>query len=668
MRRIQGSLFAVMTLFILSIGFHGAQAQNLQCKYTLAIEQGFLSQHIKQVGRDETLHNRVVDQYVKRLDPAKIYLLQSDVDFIRTRMKAVVEKTRDRDCLALNAAQARLEERVKERAAFVKKFLDKSYKFDKSVELTLDPESKAIPKTKEEAEDFLKKYVHFQVSNYLATDLKLSEAKSNVIKSWDRILRRMKEQKEDDIYSSYLDSFARALDPHSSFLSKEVLEDFEIQMRLSLEGIGATLSQDDGFTVVEALVAGGSAARDGRIQPKDRIIAVAQGEKGKSENVVEMDLRDVVRLIRGPKGTKVKLTILRKQSDGKTRFDVVLTRDKIQLEDEAASISYLEKGDGDLKRKIGIINLPAFYADSKRGGRSAAGDMKKLLVEARTKRVDGIILDLSQNGGGSLEDAVKIAGLFFQTGTVVKQSSRDEGRGEYVLRDTDSAVDWAGPLVVLTSRVSASASEIVAGTLQDYKRAVVVGNDHTFGKGSVQSVMPIPQDLGAIKVTVGMFFTPGGNSTQHRGVDSDVVIPGPYVTDDMGEKGLDYSLPPKTIPAFLSQEANPKDGANRWTVISAELIKSLREKSKERVGANQEFKKIEEELAKSKAKGKVIKLAEVLKDKEAQDKKEKARAQKNLSKEEKEKEYLKRADIVEATDVLMDLMNLVGSRPVASGR
>lgn len=665
MRRIQRSLFAVLTLIFASVWFSNAQAQNLQCKYTLAIEQGFLSQHINQVGRDETLHNRVVDQYVKRLDPAKIYLLQSDVDFIRARVKTVVEKTKDRDCSALNAAQARLEERVKERAAFVKSFLGKSYKFDNTVELTLDPEGKAIPKTKEEAEDFLKKYVHFQVSNYLATDMKLAEAKTNVIKSWDRILRRMKEQKADDVYSNYLDSFARALDPHSSFLSKEVLEDFEIQMRLSLEGIGATLSQEDGFTVVEALVAGGSAARDGRIQPKDRIIAVAQGEKGKAENVVEMDLRDVVRLIRGPKGTKVKLTILRKQGEGKSRFDVVLTRDKIQLEDEAASISYLEKGEGDIKRKIGIINLPAFYADSKRGGRSAAGDMKKLLADARTKKVDGIVLDLSQNGGGSLEDAVKIAGLFFQTGTVVKQSSRDQGRGELVLRDTDSNVDWVGPLVVLTSRVSASASEIVAGTLQDYRRAVVVGNDHTFGKGSVQSVMPIPQDLGAIKVTVGMFFTPGGNSTQHRGVDSDIVIPGPYVTDDMGEKGLDYSLPPKTIPAFLSPDANPKDGANRWSVVSADWIKSLSEKSKQRVAANAEFKKIEEELAKTKAKGKVIKLAEVLKDKEAQDKKEKARVQKNLSKDEKEKEYLKRADIQEATDVLMDLMNLMGPRPVA---
>ncbi|MFN7825085.1 MAG: S41 family peptidase [Pseudobdellovibrionaceae bacterium] len=661
--------FKFVSLALLTLlSFSFAQAQDISCKYLAAIEQGFLAQHIKYSQRDEALADRVTEQYIKRLDPTKIYLLQSDVDQIRKQVRDFVGKVKDRDCAIFRQIQGVVENRVKERVDFAKGTLGKSYKFDSKVEFLFDPDKKDFPKTKVEAETFLKNYVHFQISNYLATDTKLEEAKTNVSKNWDRSLRRLKETKPDDILSGYLDSFARGLDPHSSFFSKDVLEDFEIQMRLSLEGIGATLSQEDGFTVVEALVPGGAAFRSGSIEPKDRIIAVAQGEKGKFENVVEMDLRDVVRLIRGRKGTKVRLTILRKQGEGKGRFEVTLTRDKINLEDDAASLTYIDREVNGVKRKIALLNLPSFYADSSRGGRSAAADIKRLIAEAKTKKADGLVLDLSNNGGGSLEDAVKIAGLFFQTGNVVKQSSRDEGRGEIILKDNDPLVDWNGPMVVLTSRVSASASEIVAGTLQDYKRAVIVGNDHTFGKGSVQSVMQIPQNLGAIKVTVGMFFTAGGDSTQHRGVDSDIQIPGPYVTDDMGEKTLEYSLPPKKLPSFLSNEAFVKEGASAWSMVQPEWIPQLREKSKLRVDQNEEFKKIVTELEKTKAKGKLIKLSEVVKDKEAQEKKEKAKSAKNQSKAEKEKEYLKRPDVQEATNVLMDLIQLMGSKSVATKR
>jgi carboxyl-terminal processing protease len=639
-----------------------AEGNDLQCRYLFAIESGFLNQHVKYSERDAALQERVIDQYIKRLDPTKVYLLQSDVDSIKKTLGNIFESTKNKECGPLDSVQKILVTRVKERAEFAKKMLDKSYKFDNKVEIVFDPDKKPFPKTSEEANDFLKKYIHFQISNYLATDMKLDEAKSNVIKSWDRTVKRTVDTKEDDIYAGYLDSFARGLDPHSSFFSKDVLEDFEIQMSLSLEGIGATLSSQEGFTVVEALVPGGSAARSGQIQPQDKIIAVGQGEKGALENVVEMDLRDVVRKIRGEKGTKVRLTVLRKQGDGKKRFDVVLVRDKIKLEDEAASILYIDKDVGGVKKKIGVLNFPSFYADSKRGGRSSAADLKKLITEARAQKVDGLVLDLANNGGGSLEDAVKIAGLFFRTGNVVKQSSREEGKGEMTYKDSDGAVDWPGPLVVLTSRISASASEIVAGTLQDYKRAVIVGNDHTFGKGSVQSVMPIPQNLGALKITVGMFFTPGGYSTQHRGVNSDIQIPGQYVMDDIGEKYLDYSLPEKKIDNFISQDAYVKEGNEAWMTINPEWIKTLADKSKVRVAKDPEFKKIEDELAKTKAKGKVIKLTEVTKDKE---KKEKAKAIKNASKAEKDKEYLKRPDIVEASNVLADLIALESGKAVA---
>lgn len=660
---ISSLVLAGSFLFFTSSFSHAQGKDDLECRYMSAIEGGFLANHIRFANRDAELANHTIEQYIKRIDPSKIYLLSTDVDQIKGWMAGLFEKTKNKDCAFLTETQKLLVKRAEERAEFAKKFLGKDYKFDAKTEFTFDPDKKTFPKTSDEANDFMKKYIHFQIANYQATDMKMDEAKKNVIKTYERAVKRLQDTKETDLYSDYLDSFARALDPHSSFFSRDSLEDFEIQMRLSLEGIGATLSSQDGFTVVEQLVPGGAAAKSGLIEPQDKIIAVGQ-EKGSMENVIDMDLKDVVKKIRGAKGTKVRLTILRKKGEGKQRLDVALTREKVNLEDEAASIIYQDKEISGKKKKIGIINFPSFYADSRRGGRSSAADLKKIIKEANEKKVDGLVLDLSSNGGGSLEDAVKIAGLFFKTGNVVKQSSRDASRGEQTLSDTDPAVDWAGPLVLLTSRISASASEIVAGTLQDYKRAVIVGGDHTFGKGSVQSVLPMPNNLGALKVTVGMFFVPGGNSTQHRGVEADVVLPGPYSTEDVGEKFLDYSLPPQKISPFLSQDAYVKEGQGNWTMLKPEWVKSLRDKSVARVEKNEDFKKIEDELKKAKARGKLIKVSEVLKDKnETKSKKEKEKAARYGNKEQKNKEYLKRPDINEATNVLMDLMEAEGSQP-----
>ena len=287
--------------------------------------------------------------------------------------------------------------------------------------------------------------------------------------------------------------------------------------------------------------------------------------------------------------------------------------------------------------------------------KGSAADMKKVIAQAREKKADGLVLDLSNNGGGSLEDAVKIGGLFIKTGNIVKQSSRAEGK-EIPLADTDEQVDWQGPLVILTSRISASASEIVSGAMKDYNRAVVVGSDHTYGKGSVQTVLPVPGELGALKVTIGMFFTPGGFSTQHRGVESDVIIPSPYSVDDIGEKSMDYSLPPKKLPSFLSKEAYVTKNDGAWLEVKPDWIKKMKSRSTERVAKNEDFKKITDELEKTKKLGKVIKVSEVLKEKGEKDKK--VKKSRYAGKDEKEKEYLKRADIQEASAVVADLIVL----------
>ncbi len=669
--KLMSATLALCLLFLLPlINAEAASSKGpeLECRYLGAIESVYLSQHVKYAQRDKALQDRVIDQYIKHLDIFKISLLATDVAEIKKSMANIFDNIKTKDCSPLDNAEKIVLKRMKERAEFVKKMLGKDYKLDTKVEFIFDSQKKPFATTQKEAEDFLRKYVHFQISNYLSADEKIDEAKTNVVKSWDRNVKRLAEQKAEKNYSEYLDAFALALDPHSSYFSRDQNEDFRIQMSLSLEGIGATLSSQDGFTVIEALVPGGAASRSGLVQAQDKIVAVGQGEKGAMENVIEMDLPDVVKKIRGPKGTKVRLIVLRKKGEEKNRLEVTLVRDQVKLEDEAAALHYLDKEVGGVKKKIAVLELPSFYSDNRRGGRSAASDLKKLITDARNAKADGVVLDLSNNGGGSLEDAVKIAGLFFATGNVVKQSAREENNSEareIALKDTDSTVDWPGPMAVLTSRISASASEIVSGTLKDYKRAVIVGSEHTFGKGSVQTVMDIPPqsgELGAVKVTVGMFFTPGGFSTQHRGVEADVKIPGAYDQDDIGEKYLDYSLPPKQLPPFLSQDAYVKEGKDAWIPLESNWLKSLADKSKARVEKSEDFKKIVDDLSKEKSRGKLIKVSESVKDKE---KRESKKAAKNAPKEDKEKEYLKRADVQEAANVVADLLGLEAGNSVA---
>ncbi len=628
----------------------------LQCQFVYTIEQMFLGNHIKFQSRTTEMENRLVDQYIKRLDGSKIYFTNADIEKIKKSMKGAFEKIKTRKCDFLKEVQTIYLAKVQARTDFAKNLLGPKYKLDEKAEFTFDPDKRDFYKTDKEAEEFVKNYIHFQVANYVSTDMKLEEAKKSVIKNYERAIKRISDTTPEDLLVQYLDSFARALDPHSSFLSRDFFEEFNINMSLSLEGIGATLSQQDGFTLIDALVPGGAASRSGLVQIQDKILAVGQ-EKGPMENVIDMDLKDVVKKIRGKKGTKVRLNILRAEGDGKKRQEITLVRDKVNLEDEAAQLVPFEKEVNGQKKKFGVINLPSFYSDGKRGGRSCATDMKKLIKEAKAQKLEGLVLDFSQNGGGSLEDAVKIAGLFFKTGNVVKQAGRSDGREEQVYADTDSDTDWSGPLVVLTSRVSASASEIVAGALQDYKRAVVVGSDHTFGKGSIQTVVPIPYDLGAVKVTIGMFYIPGGNSTQHKGVDGDVLLPNIYV-DELGEKTLDYSLPPVKLPAFLSKEANVTEGDAKWSMINSDLIKKLKEKSVKRVAADPEFKKQIDDAKKTQEKGRLIKVADILKDSKEKNEKEKKQKLARYNKDERMKEYIKRPEVVEAVAVLSDLVDL----------
>ncbi|OFZ22337.1 MAG: hypothetical protein A2X94_02415 [Bdellovibrionales bacterium GWB1_55_8] len=598
----------------------------LQCALLPQLFEGFLRNHYAVRKLNAELKQRTVEQFTKAIDPSKSLLLETDLVRVRTLASGVFESMGNNDCNGLLEVSKILVERAKEDETYVRQFMGKDYKLDDSVELMLDPEKRGYSKTPGERQDLLKKMLHFQMSNYLLAEMKLPDAKKSLVHRYELITKRLSERKLEDLVTAYAESFASALDPHSDYMSADLLEDFRINMGLSLEGIGASLSSQDGFTVIEDLIPGGGAERSKLLQPKDKIIAVAQDSK-KPVPVIDMELKEVVKMIRGKKGTKVTLTVLREGEKTET-FDITIVRDKIDIKEQAAKITYEERTVGARKVKLGIIDLPSFYGSDDQGGRSAYNDVKKILLEARAEKVDGIVLDLSRNGGGLLDYAVKISGLFIRKGAVVATKSTDNEI--QILADEDEEVVYSGPLVVLTSRLSASAAEILAGALRDYRRALVVGGDHTFGKGTVQVVSGLPLGLGAMKVTTGMFFLPGGVSTQHTGVASDVLLPSVFNSEDLGEKTMDYSLPPQTMKAFLSDSANSPDPTRHWKPVDPAIVRKISERSGERIAKEAKFADIRKQIEeRNKNKG-VVRLADLMKKaNEENGKKKKDKAKRN---------------------------------------
>ena len=645
-----------------------ASAATLACPFLYPIITAMLQEHIIHNAVNTNLEHKTVEQYIKFLDGAKIYFLESDVNKIKGLLKGIYKNLQKQSCENIMTVHKMHLKRIKERMKFAQRFLGKKYKFNSKESLLLDNSKRKYPKTKAQLESFQEKYIHFQVANFKVADMELDEAKKQVIKRYRRDFNQLNSQNTEKLYANFLYAVARSLDPHSDFLSKERLEDFEMQMRLFLEGIGASLSSENGYTVIENLIKGGAAEASRLLQVEDKILAVAQGTKGAFVPIIDMPLNEVVQLIRGPKGTKVRLKILRPMPNKKSNhFQVTLIRRKINLEDNAAKVHYINhpvkssKRSKKKKKTIAILELPSFYLDSsaQRKGRSVYRDVKKLLHQIKKKKTDGLVLDLSSNGGGILTEAVKVAGLFFKTGNVVQTKGKDQEFSSGILSDKDPQVNYPGPLVILTSRFSASASEIVAGALKDYERAVIAGADHTYGKGSVQSVVHLSKDIGAFKVTMGMFFIPGGDSTQHKGVISDIILPSIYSREDIGEQYLDYSLPPKVIKSFISKTAYIDKGRHSWKRITKSILKKLTALSKKRVGESEDFKEILAEIEKNKKDDKIIHIEEILnEDEEIKEKKEIAK-QKSRDPEFRDKEYLKRADIKEAVHITADLIDIL---------
>lgn len=673
-------LFFSVALSSLSQVAHAGDAPGLTCAMVPTLTQFLLRYHVSIHSASDDLDQKAADQMIKHLDPSKVLLLQSDVDELKPKIFKYFKSLKDNpDCKDLDAVHDLLVKRAKEQLAYAKQALGPDYKLDENVELQLDPDKRSFPKDEKESQARQLVQIHFQISNYLLafqenpgkakkkgeiSPKDMQKAKDQLVHRYELSVKRMEELKKSDVYNYAVNSFAGAMDPHSNYLSPEDTEDFRINMNLSLEGIGASLSNEDGYTVIQELIPGGAASKSSKLQPKDKIIAVSNA-KGEMENVIDEDLKDVVHKIRGPAGTIVKLTILREKPEV-NRFTLALTRSKVQLEDEAAKVEFYEMkpdGKGGWKevasteskkpskgsRKLARIDLPGFYGGQGRNARTSYKDMADAVNKAVKGGAEGVILDLSQNSGGLLEEAVKIAGLFIARGNIV--ATKDASGEVQMLDDIDSRVQFPGPMVVMISHLSASASEIVAGALQDYKRAIIVGGDRTYGKGSVQAVIPLQNDYGIMKVTTGQFYIPGGNSTQHRGVTADVAWPNPFSTSDIGENHLDNSLPPDSIPPFLSPEA---DDGHKWDPVTSHEIDQLKVLSKERVSHSKEFADIQKEVQKIEERKGVVKLADMRKEETDQKKKDKGKAPKLVAKERN------KPQIDEALNVLADFVNLRG--------
>ena len=382
-------------------------AQDLTCSNLPDLMEAFHANHYAMKSTTPAIRMHAVDQMIKHLDPSKTLLYEYDLEKLKVLLTDLFVSAEKGNCTSLMSVYDLLVVRARENEAIVKKILGPDFRLDMMAELNINVDKRPYPKTMAEKQGILKKIVQFQIENSLLTGIDLATAKKKQIHRYELQTMRVVEQNPAQLITTAAEAFAEALDPHTSYLPPKNLEDLQIQMKLSLEGIGAVLSSDTGFTVIEELIPGGGAEKTGLLKPKDKIIAVAQ-EGEKPVDVIDMDLRDVISMIRGKKGTRVTLTILR-QTQRKERFNVTIVRDKIDVKEQEAKITYEIRKVKGKQYRFGVIDLPSFYGGEK-GDKSSYEDVKKLLAEARRQLVDGIVLNLSRNGGGLLEEAVRLTG------------------------------------------------------------------------------------------------------------------------------------------------------------------------------------------------------------------------------------------------------------------
>jgi carboxyl-terminal processing protease len=583
------------------------------------------SQHLSKHPLDDEISQRAFDQFIKSLDGLKVYFLQSDIDSFMSKRERLDELARAGDMsFAIEVFKTFLK-RVDERIAMAHELIDETHDFTVDETMVIDRDEIGYPADDKEARDRMRKQIKYRLLVFEGDRIRAEKDKEagrergaaadvlngdpnedpreRLHRSFRTQLKRWHQTDADELLELYVTSLTSSFDPHTSYMSYDTLENFRIVMSLNLDGIGAQLMSEDGYTKLTSIVPGGAADKDGRLKPGDRIVSVGQGETGTMLDVVDMKLDDVVGMIRGTAGTVVRLGVL--PSGGGELAIIDITRAKITLDDSAARsqiVEYGQKASGE-PFQFGYIDLPSFYMDMEAardnasGFRSTTRDVSKILAEFRDKKVDAVVLDLSRNGGGSLTEAINLTGLFIDRGPVVQvKDSRDQIQ---VYDDENGGVAWNGPLVVMTSKESASASEILAGAIQDYKRGIIVGDPSTHGKGTVQSLIDLgqqllgsPGEMGALKITIQQFYLPDGKSTQRQGVMSDIVLPAITASFDNSEADLDYALPNDQI-----KPARHTD----YKLVDQTILSNLRTKSSDRIRQSEGFDRLLQRIESYKA-------------------------------------------------------------------
>jgi carboxyl-terminal processing protease len=551
--------------------------------------------HVRKVALDDKLSKEILKRYLEALDPNRSFFNQQDVNGFEKKYQTRLDnalKTADLDGPFLIFREYR--KRVEQRIALALAFLDSKLDFGVDEDFRFDRSKAPWPKDEAEVQDLWRKRVKNDILALRMIGKPEDEIKTTLMKRYQNLEQRVFQINADEVFQTFINAYTMSLEPHTSYMSPEASENFDISMRLSLEGIGAVLRTKNEHTEIVRTVPGGPAEESGQIFKGDRIIAVGQGDKGEMENVIGLRLQDVVEKIRGPKGSTVRVEILPKGTTGGTPKVVALKRNEIKLEDQAAKKRVISGLDGMGQTRIGMIELPAFYRDfqgqssGNKDFRSTTKDVRKLIQELKNEGVEGIVIDLRGNGGGSLTEATELTGLFIKTGPVVQVL--DSNGHLDIEKDEDPEIAYKGPLAVLVNSDSASASEIFAGAIQDYGRGIIIG-EATFGKGTVQTLINLGRfirsgedDLGRLRLTMAQFYRISGSSTQFKGVVPDITFEHATAEKDQGERALDNALPWSSIKPVRNVELIKKKGIN-------DLLPAHRERVKKDPG----FKYLQEE-------------------------------------------------------------------------
>ena len=558
---------------------------------TQNIVDALSSRHYVPTALNDELSARIFDAYIGDLDPSRSYFLQSDIDeFEQYRYKMDDALKRGNLSPAFDIFN-RYHERVITRFEKIIATLDEDLnRFDFTIpeDLLIDREKGPWAKTEKQLDDLWRKRLKDSVLNLKLTDKEPEKIQELLQKRFSNRLTRSRQTNNEDVYQLYMNSFTKTYDPHTSYFSPRTSENFNINMSLSLEGIGAVLQLEDEYTKVVSLVTAGPADKAGSLKPNDKIVAVGQGKAGEMVDIIGWRLDEVVQLIRGRKDTVVRLDIIT-ASDGDADPKIIsIVRNKVELEEQSAQSEIIELEQFGAQHKIGVVSIPTFYIDFQalqkgdRNYKSTTRDVKKLIRDLLSQDVDGLVIDLRNNGGGSLQEAKLLTGLFIERGPTVQ--IRSKSNRVDILDDRDSSIIYDGPLAVLVNRLSASASEIFAGAIQDYERGIIIGSQ-TFGKGTVQSLLPL--NRGQLKLTQAKFYRISGESTQEKGIIPDIKYPSNYNPESIGESTLDSPLPWDKISATTYRR---KHSINH-------LVPELKSLHDERVSNNAEFNYLSEAFA-----------------------------------------------------------------------